>query len=76
MHFFILYSACELVNSEVAGIYGFQDKWTAGHVQSMCDILDIPYITGRWDLKLKSGNLINLHPHPDTLSMVAVFYLL
>ncbi|XP_050461377.1 glutamate receptor ionotropic, kainate 2-like [Cataglyphis hispanica] len=62
--------ACKLINSGVAGIFGPQNKLTANHVRSMCDTLDIPYITARWDSESKRSNVINLYPHPDMLSMV------
>ncbi|XP_011690717.1 PREDICTED: glutamate receptor ionotropic, kainate 2-like isoform X2 [Wasmannia auropunctata] len=62
--------ACELVNNGVTGLFGPQDKTTASHIQSMCDILDIPHIAARWDSEPKRGNVINLYPHPDALSMV------
>lgn len=72
MHFWALRAACELVNNGVAGIFGPQDKSTANHVQSMCDTLDIPHIAARWDSEPKRGNVINLYPHPDALSMVLI----
>ncbi|KYN07451.1 Glutamate receptor, ionotropic kainate 2 [Cyphomyrmex costatus] len=62
--------ACELINNGVAGIFGPQDKTTVNHIQSMCDTLDIPHIAARWDSEPKRGNVINLYPHPDALSMV------
>ncbi|XP_070167336.1 glutamate receptor ionotropic, kainate 2-like isoform X1 [Polyergus mexicanus] len=62
--------ACKLVNSGIAGIFGPQNKLTANYVQSMCDTLDIPYITAKWDSESKRSNVINLYPHPDVLSMV------
>ncbi|XP_011872397.1 PREDICTED: glutamate receptor ionotropic, kainate 2-like isoform X2 [Vollenhovia emeryi] len=62
--------ACELISNGVAGIFGPQDKSTASYVQSMCDTLDIPHITARWDSEPQRGNVINLYPHPDALSMV------
>ncbi|XP_011157526.3 glutamate receptor ionotropic, kainate 2 isoform X2 [Solenopsis invicta] len=61
--------ACELVNNKVAGIFGPQDKSTESYVQGMCDTLDIPHIAARWDSEPKRGNVINLYPHSDTLSM-------
>ncbi|XP_011645300.1 glutamate receptor ionotropic, kainate 2-like isoform X1 [Pogonomyrmex barbatus] len=61
--------ACELVSSEVAGIFGPQDKSTASYVQSMCDTLDIPHIVARWDSEPKRSNVINLYPHSDILSV-------
>ncbi|XP_071628678.1 glutamate receptor ionotropic, kainate 2-like isoform X6 [Temnothorax longispinosus] len=71
MHFWELHhAACKLIDDGVIGIFGPQDKSTASYVQSMCDTLDIPYIAARWDSELKRGNVINLHPHPDSLSMV------
>lgn len=68
-----LRAACKLVNSGIAGIFGPQNKLTANYVQSMCDTLDIPYITARWDSESKRSNVINLYPHPDMLSMVLVY---
>ncbi|XP_072745112.1 glutamate receptor ionotropic, kainate 2-like isoform X2 [Anoplolepis gracilipes] len=62
--------ACKLVNRGVAGIFGPQNKLTANYVESMCDTLDIPHIAARWDSESKRGNVINLYPHPDMLSMV------
>jgi len=40
-------TACKLINNEVIGIFGPQDKLTASYVQSICDTLDIPYIVAR-----------------------------
>ncbi|XP_077258758.1 glutamate receptor ionotropic, kainate 2-like isoform X2 [Temnothorax americanus] len=71
MHFWELHhAACELIDNGIIGIFGPQDKSTASYVQSMCDTLDIPHIAARWDSELKRGNVINLHPHPDSFSMV------
>lgn len=72
MHFWAFYTACELINNGVAGIFGPWDKTTASHVQNMCDILDIPHIVARWDSEPKRGNVIDLYPHPDALSMVFI----
>lgn len=69
---FSLRAACELVNNKVAGIFGPQDKSTESYVQGMCDTLDIPHIAARWDSEPKRGNVINLYPHSDTLSMVLI----
>jgi len=76
MHFSILCAACELLSSKVAAIFGPQNRSTADHIQSMCDILDIPHIAARWDPKPRRGSTINLYPHPDKLSMVFVFVFL
>lgn len=54
----------------MAGIFGPQSKSTVDYVQSMCDTLDIPHITARWDPEPKRGNVVNLYPHADTLSTV------
>ncbi|XP_012273738.1 glutamate receptor ionotropic, kainate 2 [Orussus abietinus] len=63
---------CELLGTGVAGIFGPQDKTSAGHVQSMCDTMEVPHIAVRWDPEPARGKAINLYPHADTYS--TVFY--
>lgn len=66
-----LIAVCHLVETGVAAIFGPADKITAGHVQSMCDTMEIPHIAVRWDPDQDRGNFINFYPHADTLSMVS-----
>lgn len=61
---------CKLAKTGVAAIFGPADKATAGHVQSMCDTIEIPHIAALWDPDQDRGKFINLYPHADTLSMV------
>ncbi|KAK2579601.1 hypothetical protein KPH14_010895 [Odynerus spinipes] len=61
---------CQLLQDGVAGIFGPQDKAASYFAQSMCDAMDLPYITARWDPDQTRGNVINLYPHPEVLSMV------
>lgn len=62
---------CHLLNSGVAAIFGPQSAHTASHVQSICDTMEIPHLETRWDYRLKREScLVNLYPHPTTLSKV------
>ncbi|KAK9686998.1 Receptor family ligand binding region [Popillia japonica] len=60
---------CHLLRSGVAAIFGPQSAHTASHVQSICDTMEIPHLETRWDYRLRREScLVNLYPHPTTLS--------
>ncbi|KAK1127279.1 hypothetical protein K0M31_003823 [Melipona bicolor] len=62
---------CHLLRSGVAAIFGPQSAHTASHVQSICDTMEIPHLETRWDYRLRRQScLVNLYPHPTTLSKV------
>ncbi|XP_063242515.1 glutamate receptor ionotropic, kainate 2 [Bacillus rossius redtenbacheri] len=64
---------CHLLRSGVAAIFGPQSAQTASHVQSICDTMEIPHLETRWDYRLRREScLVNLYPHPTTLSMAYV----
>lgn len=65
---------CTMVGEGVAGIFGPQDKSIAEHVQSICDTLEMPHISVRWDPQEIRGKTVNLYPHANTLSLVRSFY--
>lgn len=66
-----LISVCHLLRSGVAAIFGPQSAHTASHVQSICDTMEIPHLETRWDYRLRRQScLVNLYPHPTTLSKV------
>ncbi|XP_067000033.2 glutamate receptor ionotropic, kainate 2-like [Anabrus simplex] len=55
----------------VWAIFGPQSSYTADHVQSICDVKEIPHIETRYDVKHKRHDiLVNLYPHPSALSKV------
>lgn len=55
----------------VAAIFGPQSAHTASHVQSICDTMEVPHLETRWDYRLRREScLVNLYPHPSTLSKV------
>ncbi|GLG96199.1 Ionotropic receptor 25a, partial [Gryllus bimaculatus] len=57
----------------VAAIFGPQSAQTASHVQSICDNMEIPHLETRWDYRLRREScLVNLYPHPTTLSKAYV----
>lgn len=64
-------TVCELLNEGIGGVIGPQTATTASHVQSVCEVFNVPRIETKWDFRGSHGNfLINLYPHPATLSMV------
>ncbi|KAL7026707.1 hypothetical protein ACKWTF_005134 [Chironomus riparius] len=64
---------CHLMKTGVAAIFGPQSSHTASHVQSICDTMEIPHLETRWDYRLRREScLVNLYPHPSTLSKAYV----
>ncbi|XP_024943087.1 glutamate receptor ionotropic, kainate 2 isoform X6 [Cephus cinctus] len=64
---------CHLLKTGVAAIFGPQSAHTASHVQSICDTMEIPHLETRWDYRLRREScLVNLYPHPTTLSKAYV----
>ncbi|CAL8109948.1 unnamed protein product [Orchesella dallaii] len=60
---------CQMMTEGIAAIFGPQSPEAASHVQSICDAFEIPHIETKWDYKIRKENyLINLYPHPMTLS--------
>ncbi|XP_047363593.1 glutamate receptor ionotropic, kainate 2-like isoform X4 [Vespa velutina] len=60
---------CTMISTGVAAIFGPQDKFTAEHVQSICDTIEMPHIAVRWDPQEMRGKTVNLYPHANTLSL-------
>ncbi|CAH1182546.1 unnamed protein product [Phyllotreta striolata] len=64
---------CHLLRTGIAAIFGPQSAHTASHVQSICDTMEIPHLETRWDYRLRREScLVNLYPHPTTLSKAYV----
>jgi len=64
-------TVCHLLRGGVAAIFGPQNAQTASHVQSICDTMEIPHLETRWDWRQRRQScLVNLYPHPTTLSKV------
>ena len=62
---------CRALSNGIVGIFGPQTSTAAGHVQSICDSMEIPHVESRWDYKLeREGYSINLYPHPQSLGQV------
>ncbi|KAK9498543.1 hypothetical protein O3M35_003152 [Rhynocoris fuscipes] len=62
-------TVCSLMSEGVAGIIGPKSQETSHHVQSLCDTMEIPHITTRFDAnQRRSSCLINLYPHPSAIS--------
>jgi len=57
------------------GVFGPQDKVVAEHVQSICNTIEVPYISVRQDPDQPSqprGLGLNLYPHVNSLSRVSI----
>lgn len=66
---------CHLLRTGVAAVFGPQSSQTASHVQAICDTMEIPHLETRWDYRLRREScLVNLYPHPNTLSKVCPFF--
>uniref|UniRef100_A0A8D9ERV8 Glutamate receptor 1 n=1 Tax=Cacopsylla melanoneura TaxID=428564 RepID=A0A8D9ERV8_9HEMI len=64
---------CHLLRTGVAAVFGPQSGQTASHVQAICDTMEIPHLETRWDYRLRREScLVNLYPHPNTLSKAYV----
>ncbi|XP_021964381.1 glutamate receptor ionotropic, kainate 2 isoform X1 [Folsomia candida] len=61
--------ACDMMSGGIAAIFGPQSAEGASHIQSICDAFELPHIETKWDYKIRKENyLINLAPHPATIS--------
>ncbi|XP_011061173.1 PREDICTED: glutamate receptor ionotropic, kainate 2-like [Acromyrmex echinatior] len=64
---------CELLDLGIVSIFGPQEKVIAEHVQSICDVVEIPQISVREDLDQSfhsRGIALNLYPHVNSLSRI------
>ena len=56
------------MSNGVSAIFGPQDPLLGGHIQSLCDALDIPHIEARLDLETEMKEFsINLYPSPHII---------
>lgn len=55
----------------VAAVIGPESEYSASHVSNICDTKEIPYIDTRWDITTRMP-IINLYPHPNTLTKMYV----
>uniref|UniRef100_A0A4D5RB87 Glutamate receptor 1 n=1 Tax=Scolopendra viridis TaxID=118503 RepID=A0A4D5RB87_SCOVI len=64
---------CAMVRTGVVAIFGPQSETTASHVQSMCDVFEIPHIETRWDYRfIREEYSVNVHPYPPALASIYV----
>jgi len=63
-----------MLSQGVAALFGPQSPESASHVQAICDAFDLPHIETKWDHRIRKDKyLINLYPHPETLSRVSTY---
>ncbi|XP_039303724.1 glutamate receptor ionotropic, kainate 2 isoform X1 [Solenopsis invicta] len=66
-------TVCELLDAGIVGVFGPQEKVTAEYVQSICNAIEVPYISVRQDLDQSfqaRGLNLNLYPHVNSLSRI------
>ncbi|CAH1800045.1 unnamed protein product [Owenia fusiformis] len=60
---------CHLMKGGIAAIFGPMSSISAAHVQSVCEVMEIPHVETRWDFREQSEfRSINLYPHYSALS--------
>lgn len=61
---------CSLLSQGVLGIFGPQSIETSTHIQSTCEVLNMPHLETRWDYRLEPANhSTNLYPQPKSLGL-------
>lgn len=64
-----------MISFGVVGIFGPQEKITADYIQSVCEAMEVPYISVRQDsashTSYPRGLGLNLYPHVSSLSRVS-----
>lgn len=55
------------------GVFNYASESTAATVLSVCDTMEMPLVTARWDPdQRRQACMVNLHPHPTVLVKVFV----
>ncbi|XP_064627648.1 glutamate receptor ionotropic, kainate 2-like isoform X6 [Lineus longissimus] len=57
--------ACQQVNLGVAALFGPQQSHLAGHINSMCNAMDIPHLEARLETRTDSPPLFSVNLYPD-----------
>lgn len=71
--FYASQRVCSMVHKGVVAMFGPQSETTASHVQSMCDVFEIPHIETRWDYRfVRDEYSVNVHPYPPALASIYV----
>ncbi|CAG0878614.1 unnamed protein product [Darwinula stevensoni] len=61
---------CEVMNRGVVAVFGPRNPQTSGHVQSICDTLEVPHVEATWSSDSNRDSFsINVFPHHKTLGM-------
>jgi hypothetical protein len=58
-------SACVQVSLGVAALFGPQQSHLAGHINSMCNALDVPHLEARLETRTDSPPLFSVNLYPD-----------
>jgi len=66
---------CEMVQSEVAGIFGPTKPASGDHVQAVSNTLNVPFMQTKWEyLSTRADYSINVRPHPMMLGKALADY--
>ncbi|CAH1961053.1 unnamed protein product [Acanthoscelides obtectus] len=62
-------TTCNLLRDGVAGLFGPSSEFSSAYVQSICDAKEIPHVETHCNFNIRrNDSLVNLHPHPRSLS--------
>ncbi|VEN63255.1 unnamed protein product [Callosobruchus maculatus] len=62
-------TTCDLLRDGLAGLFGPSSDFSSTYIQSICDAKEIPHIETHCNFNIKrNDSLVNLHPHPKSLS--------
>ena len=59
-------AACNQASLGVAAIFGPRSPALAGHINSMCNSLEIPHLESRMEPRLDQSNLFSVNLFPET----------
>ncbi|KAK3923037.1 Glutamate receptor ionotropic, kainate 2 [Frankliniella fusca] len=69
--FYTAKTVCELMSGGLAGIFGPSSSITSGHVQAVCDTMEVPHVQTLFNPYLNRETCsINLHPHHSTYAEI------
>ncbi|KAH8381769.1 hypothetical protein KR009_000049 [Drosophila setifemur] len=56
---------CRMLETGIAGVFGPSSRYSAAHLMSICDAMDIPHVYSHMS---EDAEGFNLHPHPADLA--------
>ncbi len=70
---FCVFSACNQAGLGIAAIFGPRNHDIAGHINSMCNTLEIPHIEVRLEPHMDELQLFSMNLYPDTTQLSTAY---